>query len=308
MRDAEISDSGDMTPYHVGVAAEAFAAALFARAGFHVSVQYGANQPGYDLVIEKGKRSFLVSVKGSQDGAWGLTQGYLRDANYQRSIDAWLERHGDKMIFCFVQFKGKAMEELPDVYVATAAEVAAHLKSSGRGLGGTVLHVCKTWKTGKRAGCTDTIPTHWQFSKERIVELFSANGPRRRDGGGTIMTEKDIVETLLRLGFDFWRRPGFSAKVTIGAHSHSIGVSQHLAHPNFSDGSVYVHTCTTLPGAPGVLVATGPELKPALQSRRNSNAAVSGRREGAREYPAWIDVEGDPAASELLEAIRRRPL
>lgn len=43
----------EMTPYQVGVAAEGFAAALFARAGYHVSVQYGANQPGYDLIVEK---------------------------------------------------------------------------------------------------------------------------------------------------------------------------------------------------------------------------------------------------------------
>jgi hypothetical protein len=37
-----------MVLYHVGVAAEAFAAALFAQAGCDVSVQCGANQPQYD--------------------------------------------------------------------------------------------------------------------------------------------------------------------------------------------------------------------------------------------------------------------
>jgi hypothetical protein len=63
----------EMTAYQVGVSAEAFAAALFARAGFHVSVQYGANQPGYDLIVEKKKKAYLISVKGSQDGGWGLT-------------------------------------------------------------------------------------------------------------------------------------------------------------------------------------------------------------------------------------------
>ena len=36
--------------WHVGVAAEAYAAALFARCGYDVSVQYGANQPEYDLI------------------------------------------------------------------------------------------------------------------------------------------------------------------------------------------------------------------------------------------------------------------
>ena len=42
-----------MTPRNVAVAAEAFAAAQFARLGFDVSVQYGANQPEYDLLSAK---------------------------------------------------------------------------------------------------------------------------------------------------------------------------------------------------------------------------------------------------------------
>ena len=33
----------EISPWHVGVAAEAYAAALFARYGYDVSVQYGAN-------------------------------------------------------------------------------------------------------------------------------------------------------------------------------------------------------------------------------------------------------------------------
>jgi hypothetical protein len=33
------------SPWHIAVAAEAFAAAQFARCGFDVSVQYGADQP-----------------------------------------------------------------------------------------------------------------------------------------------------------------------------------------------------------------------------------------------------------------------
>ena len=54
--------------WHVGVAAEAAAAALFARCGYDVSVQYGANQPGYDLIVAQGSRILKVSVKGSQTG------------------------------------------------------------------------------------------------------------------------------------------------------------------------------------------------------------------------------------------------
>jgi len=162
----------EMTPYQVGVAAEAFAAALFARIGFHVSVQYGANQPGYDLIVEKAKRPYRVSVKGSQDGAWGLTQSYLRNADYPGAVDEWLRRHGEDLVFCFVQFKGKDVEEMPDVYLASCGQVAAHLKKSGGGLSDTILHVEKTWKKGKRAGITDRIPKQWRFSKQRAEQLL----------------------------------------------------------------------------------------------------------------------------------------
>jgi hypothetical protein len=42
-----------LSPFHVGVAAEAFAAGMFAQAGYDVSVQYGANQPEYDLLVSR---------------------------------------------------------------------------------------------------------------------------------------------------------------------------------------------------------------------------------------------------------------
>lgn len=72
------------TSWQVATAAEAFAAAQLARFGWDVSVQYGANQPEYDLVAVDGARVLKVSVKGSQDGGWGLTQSYLtRRSRYQ---------------------------------------------------------------------------------------------------------------------------------------------------------------------------------------------------------------------------------
>ena len=66
-----------ISSWHVGVAAEAFAAALFARLGYDVSVQYGANQPEYDLIAVSGDKMLKISVKGSQDGGWGLTQSVV---------------------------------------------------------------------------------------------------------------------------------------------------------------------------------------------------------------------------------------
>jgi hypothetical protein len=162
----------EMTAYQVGVAAEGFAAAIFARAGYHVSVQYGANQPGYDLIVEKGRKAHLVSVKGSQDGAWGLTQSYLRNADYHGAVDAWQRKQGDELVFCFVQFLGKGIGEMPVVFLATPAEVATQLKRSGGGLSDTILHIHKVWKKGKRAGHIDRIPEHWSFSRARVAELF----------------------------------------------------------------------------------------------------------------------------------------
>lgn len=67
-----------ISSWHVGVAAEAFAAALFARYGYYVSVQYGANQPEYDLITESQGKMLKISVKGSQDGSWGLTQSFKK--------------------------------------------------------------------------------------------------------------------------------------------------------------------------------------------------------------------------------------
>ena len=90
--------SVSFTSRHVGVAAEAFAAALFARCGLDISVQYGANQPEYDLIVVNGERMLKVSVKGSKDGGWGLTQSLLRDANYHGAVDSWLARHKPKTI------------------------------------------------------------------------------------------------------------------------------------------------------------------------------------------------------------------
>ena len=48
--------------WQVATAAEAFTAAQFARCGWDVSVQYGANQPEYDLVGVDGDRILKVSV------------------------------------------------------------------------------------------------------------------------------------------------------------------------------------------------------------------------------------------------------
>jgi antirestriction protein ArdC len=50
------------TNWHVVTAAEAIAALQFARFGFDVSVQYGANQPEYDLMVTDGEEFLKIKV------------------------------------------------------------------------------------------------------------------------------------------------------------------------------------------------------------------------------------------------------
>lgn len=158
--------------WHVATAAEAFAAAQFARCGWDISVQYGANQPEYDLVAVSGDRMLKVSVKGNKDGGWGLTQSYISNANYLGAVDTWLARHSNKTVFCFVQFKGVDLSALPRMYLATPAEVGAWFKAAAAGRGDTILWEHYAW--GSRAcaaGTVDRIPDHWSFTEQRVNDL-----------------------------------------------------------------------------------------------------------------------------------------
>ena len=136
-----------VSSWHIGVAGEAFAAAQFARYGIDVSVQYGANQPEYDLIATKGDKMLKVSVKGSQDGK--------------------------KTIFCLVQFQNVADDQLPRMYLATPAEIAQALHDSRSGLGETVLRENHVWgERASAAGTIDRLPEEWLFTKERAKLVF----------------------------------------------------------------------------------------------------------------------------------------
>lgn len=162
-----------MQQYHVGVAAEGFAAGLFAQAGCDVSVQYGANQPQYDLLISRGGRAIHVSVKGSQDGGWGLVQNYKRGRSYHETADAWVAAHRNpNILYCLVQFQGVALGECPRVYLATVAEIVERHKASRNGLGETILWENRCYKKGVAQGCTDMVPAEWRFSQKRLDQLF----------------------------------------------------------------------------------------------------------------------------------------
>lgn len=162
-----------MNSWHVGIAAEAFAAGIFARFGFDVSVQYGANQPEYDLIISRGDKLIKVSVKGSNNGEWGLTQKYLRNKDYHLAADNWLQKHSKKTIFCLVQFQGIEITALPRIYLATPSEIAIELKKISRKRGYTKIFEKKVWDKGANGyGTTDQIPKSWEISEKRIIEIF----------------------------------------------------------------------------------------------------------------------------------------
>lgn len=168
---------GKMTSWHVGMAAEAFVAAQLARLRYDVSVQYGANQPEYDLIAVSGDKMLKISVKGSQDGGWGLTQSYKKGCDYHEAIQKWLDSHHKKTIFCLVQFQGTSEDEMPRMYLASPAEIAQVLNASAGGRGETILYECHKW--GPRAagsGTTDRIPEEWKLTAERAQYMFETYG------------------------------------------------------------------------------------------------------------------------------------
>lgn len=167
----------EISSWHVGVAAEAYTAAVFARYGYDVSVQYGANQPEYDLIAVSGDKLLKISVKGSQDGSWGLTQSYKKGYDYHEAISRWLAAHHKKTVFCLVQFQNTAPNEMPRIYVASPEEIAERLNASAGGRGETILYENHTW--GPRAygkGTTDRIPNEWVISAERLEHMFNTFG------------------------------------------------------------------------------------------------------------------------------------
>ena len=119
----------------------------------------------------------MVSVKGSKDGSWGLTQKYKKNCSYHEAIDKWLSAHHNKTIFCLVQFKGTNPDELPKVYLASPEEIALRMKDSAGGRGETILYENHTWGPRAQAcNTTDRIPDEWKLSEERIEEMFKLYG------------------------------------------------------------------------------------------------------------------------------------
>ncbi len=160
--------------WQVATAGEAFAAAQFARCGWDVSVQYGANQPEYDLMVSDGDRVLKVSVKASKDGGWGLTQSYIKNADYKAAADAWVGKHSGRTVVCLVQFKNVRLDQMPRMYLATPSEIGEWLKQAAAGRGDTILYERHEWSSrAQAAGTVDAIPTAWVFDERRLDALWA---------------------------------------------------------------------------------------------------------------------------------------
>jgi len=161
-----------MTPRQCEIAAESFSASILAQAGYDVLVQYGANQPQYDLVAVKGEKTLFVSVKGSQEGGWMLASRYVKEGvSYHDAIDIWLASQGKKdLVFFLVQFQNVLIGQAPRVYIARPPEIATQLKSHRLGKGHGALQ--EDWQRNHpRSNYADKVPAPWLFSRERIDNI-----------------------------------------------------------------------------------------------------------------------------------------
>lgn len=160
-----------MTPRQCEIAAESYTACLLAQAGYDVLVQYGANQPDYDLIAVKEKRMLLISVKGSQDGGWMLAVKYKeKGVTYHEAIDRWFAAQRDDVIFVFVQFFGVPVGGVPRSYVARPIAIAEQLKSQRNGEGYGSLQEDRL-RHSPKSSFSERLPETWNFSSKRIDEI-----------------------------------------------------------------------------------------------------------------------------------------
>lgn len=100
--------------------------------GYDVSVQYGTNQPEYELMTAK--------ARAVRRGSWRLTQSYMSDGNFHEAADAWCRKHKPRTIVSLVLFKITSIDKMIRVYLATSEEISDHLKNSSNGRGETVQY------------------------------------------------------------------------------------------------------------------------------------------------------------------------
>jgi hypothetical protein len=163
----------------ITVGAAGIAAAQFARCGFDVMNQAGHDKPWYDLVVTKGPNLLKIGVKASEDGRWHLAESYLQRAtqsnklDIHRAIALWVDIHGERTVYCLVQFQGVALNQLPRIYLATPAEIARRMRESVERKGDAYLYEHYEYTdAGSGAREIENLPNSWLFSHERIQEVL----------------------------------------------------------------------------------------------------------------------------------------
>lgn len=156
----------------VSVAAESFAAGVFAHAGYSVFVQYGANQPGYDLVVSNDTKAIHVSVKGNSIGGWMLTSKNAA-GTYASALQEWTAANRT-FVFCFVSFTNLEVGQMPRMYIADGNEVGEFLKTHGFGEIALSLVEHKAPTRGPNKGKTMQVNPDWLMTQKRIDEVFKS--------------------------------------------------------------------------------------------------------------------------------------
>ena len=160
-----------MTSRQCEIAAEAYTASLLARCGYDVSVQYGANQPDYDLIAVKSDRILLISVKGSQDGGWMLAVKHKKQGvTYHQAIDDWLKRQRTGLVYFLVQYHDTDLNVIPRVYIAHAPEIANHMKTQRNGQGHGALSE-GILKPGSKSMYKHALPSAWKLTLGRVHSM-----------------------------------------------------------------------------------------------------------------------------------------
>jgi len=164
----------------ISIGAEGIAAAQFARCGFDVLMQVGRDKPWYDFAVTRAGNMLKVSVKASDDGRWNLAQGFgrrnsepgTRTLDCRNAIDFWADSQGSKTICCLVQFEDVAISQMPRIYLAYPAEIAAEMRLAAERTGICSLPEQYEWTTPEGKLELAALPSKWRFSLERIHELL----------------------------------------------------------------------------------------------------------------------------------------
>jgi hypothetical protein len=183
----------------MAVAASGIAAAQFARCGFDVMIQAGPDKPWYDMVVTKAGNLLKIGVKASEDGRWRLAESYLLRAAHAHTkkpdvphaIRMWLDTHGERTVYCLIQFDGVGLNQMPRIYLATPAEIARRMREAAERTGEPYLYEQYQWATeDSEMTSMEALPSSWLLSMERIQELLYPQAvPAPRTMGSPVLRE-----------------------------------------------------------------------------------------------------------------------